>query len=224
MNSSAYMIVEQGTPFEKGAFIPLTLKKTVIGRKSKEWSPDISFQNIHVSREHMAILSGKAGEYFIEDLGSKHGTLLNHQRLSANQVVPLRNSDTISLAGGLITFSFILSALDLTADFAPMLSLATRKDLHLDSIKQELTIKGQACVFSEKEFACIQLLIRNQGHFVSSGEIKEIVWPERKYTVDQTPDVTPEEINALVYRIRKKLPDCIGIENIRSRGYILSVN
>jgi two-component system, OmpR family, response regulator QseB len=222
MKSSAYIIVEQGTPFEKGAFIPLTLKKTIMGRKSKDWTPDIPFQNIHVSREHLAIHSDKAGTFYIEDLDSKHGTWLNHKRLPANQMVPLENSDCISLSGGLIKLSFTISSLELTADFAPMMPYLTTEDFSLDPIKQELTIHEEVCVFSEKEYKCIELLIKNKEQFVSIEEIKEAVWHERKYSEDEVPDVSAEEVNALIYRIRKKLSDKTCIENIRGRGYILA--
>jgi two-component system, OmpR family, response regulator QseB len=217
------IIVEQGTPFEKGAFIPINLKKTILGRKSKDWTPDISFQNIHVSREHLAIHWNEAGKFFIEDLDSKHGTWLNHRRIAPNQMLPLENSDNISLAGGLIIFTFTISSLELTADFAPMMRAVTTEEFILDTIKQELTIQGEVCVFSEKEYKCIELLIYNRDQFVSIEEIKKIVWPERKHPGDEIPDVTSEEINALIYRIRKKLPDTMCIENIRGRGFILSV-
>ncbi|WP_421380878.1 FHA domain-containing protein [Bacillus salacetis] len=221
-SSSSSIIVEQGTPFEKGAFIPINLKKTIIGRKSKDWAPDISFRNIHVSREHLAILSNESGEFFVKDLGSKHGTWLNQRRLTANQMIPLNSSDTISLAGGLIKFSFILSSLELTADFAPMFPPLTTEEFILDTVKQELRVQGDTCVFSEKEFKCIELLINNREQFVSIDKIKETVWQERKHSVDEIPDVTSEEVNALIYRLRKKLHENICVENIRGRGYILS--
>ncbi|RIW38795.1 FHA domain-containing protein [Bacillus salacetis] len=223
MKAAAFMIIEQGTPYENGAFIPLSSRKTIIGRKSKENSPDIPFQNIHISREHAAIIQHQSGEFFIEDLGSKHGTWLNRRPLTANQQIPLRNSDNISLAGGLIKFSFTLTSLELTADLVPMGHAATPKEFQLNPIRQELTVNGAIRVFSEKEFKCLEVLLNNHSQFIYNDDIKETVWPERKHSEDSTPDVTPEEINALIYRIRKKLPECLSIENIRSRGYILSI-
>jgi two-component system, OmpR family, response regulator QseB len=223
MNSSSYIIVEQGTPYEKGAFIPITLPKTVIGRKSKDWTPDIPFQNIHVSREHLAIHCNEAGEFFIEDLDSKHGTWLNHRPLPAIKIIPLKNSDIISLAGGLIKFSFTISSLELTADFSPMMPAVKEDDFKLDSIKQELTVQGKACVFSEKEFKCIEILLQNREQFTPAEEVKKSVWPERVHSGAEIPDVSPEEVNALMYRIRKKAPEIIYIENIRGKGFQLSI-
>ncbi|WP_456273544.1 FHA domain-containing protein [Bacillus sp. AK031] len=223
MNTPSYIIVEQGTPYEKGAFIALHHPKLIIGRKSKNTAPDISFDNIHVSREHLEIHCNDQGQYFVKDLGSKHGTLLNNKPLSHEKEILLKHSDKLVLADGCIKLSFSTSSLELTADLEPIfLETDTYDEFTLDSLKQELTVSGNIYSFSEKEYKGIELLLQQRGHFVSVEEIKKSVWPERLHSNEEFPDVSMEEVNALIYRIRKKTQDLIHIENIRGKGYVLS--
>jgi pSer/pThr/pTyr-binding forkhead associated (FHA) protein len=51
-----------------------------------------------VSRHHASIFQ-REGQYFIEDVGSEHGTWLNGQFLQPNVAYPLSDDDTISIAG-----------------------------------------------------------------------------------------------------------------------------
>ncbi|MEH7438714.1 FHA domain-containing protein [Neobacillus drentensis] len=64
MNVSYFLIVEHGTPFEKGAFIPLDTPNIIIGREGKNWRPDICFNNIFVSRKHINIYQIN-GQFFM---------------------------------------------------------------------------------------------------------------------------------------------------------------
>jgi len=51
-----------------------------------------------VSRRHARIFQ-RGGQYFVEDLGSEHGTWLNEEFLQPNVPYPLSDDDTISIAG-----------------------------------------------------------------------------------------------------------------------------
>lgn len=223
MNISHVLIVEQGTPFEEGAFIPLSGVKTVLGRQGNQWDPDIAFNNVFVSRKHL-IIHRKNGQFFIEDLNSKHGTFLNNQRLKANEQVPLRVTDKITLANELIQLSFSAN-LDVTFDMLPVnKSVAghVATDCYLDPLKQEAVIQEVPYQFSGKEYMCFEYLLQNRDGFVSKEALKKKVWPERCGNAEETPDVSNEEINVLLYRIRRKTQRQICIENIRGKGYILS--
>ncbi|WP_071395034.1 FHA domain-containing protein [Bacillus tuaregi] len=224
MKPLAYLIVESGSPFEKGAFIPINRPQMIVGRRGSNWQPDISFHNIFVSRRHFSI-SLENDIYFIKDLNSKHGTFVNNQPLIPNEEFILKNSAEISIANKLIKMSFSTSNIEQTADIVPTVQMCNWvNSFALDPLKQEMSIQGNAYVFTDKEFKCIELLLSRSNQFVAIDELKSSVWKERTQMVGELPDVSSDEVNALIYRVRKKTRDIIQIENIRGKGYILSFN
>jgi two-component system, OmpR family, response regulator QseB len=226
MDNSPYLIIERGTPFNEGTIISITNPILILGRKGENWNPDLTFDNAFVSRKHAALYS-KNGNFFIKDLDSKHGTFLNNQPLIANKKVPLKHQDKISFAHNQVVLTYITQRLDETMDIKPFLSEIEKRSsasYQLNPIKQELAIDNRVYFFSEKEYKCIEFLIQNRGQFVSKEEIKERVWPERAYSAGLSPDVSQEELNALIYRIRKKAQDNLSIENIRGKGYVLTIS
>lgn len=225
METTPFLIVERGTPFDRGTIIPLASSMIILGRRGEHWNPDISFDNAFVSRKHAALYF-KNGEAFIKDLDSKHGTFLNNAPLIANKKLALYHQDTITLANNLVKLKFITQNLDETLDIGPFMKEIEAKqsvNYQLDPIKQELFVGDAVFPFSEKEFTCIEYLMQKNGQFVSKEELKERVWPERMHTAGITPDVSQEELNALIYRIRKKVDTALSIESIRGKGYVLSV-
>lgn len=223
MSISSYLVVEQGAPFESGAYISLTEQTIILGRRVPNWTPDIVFDNIFISRKHLKIFS-KNQTYYIKDLGSKHGTKVNDEPLPAHQDVMLRDGDTITLSSNCITLKFNTSIKEHTSDFIPLQAPSSPEEqVSLDSNKQSIIVEGESYVFSEKEYQCLELLTHHVDQFVSLEEIKRYVWHERIYEEDQIPDVSSEEVNTLIYRIRKKTPSHFKIENLRGKGYILSV-
>lgn len=224
MEISPFLIVERGTPFDEGTIISLTDAITILGRRGENWDPDLSFDNAFVSRKHAAIYF-KNGNSFIKDLNSKHGTFLNNEPLIANNKIILKHQDKISLANNVVILSYLTKNLDETLDIRPFLKQIEKEistNFQLDPIKQEVVVDNRVYPFSEKEYSCIEFLFQNRGHFVSKEELKECVWPERAHTLGMNPDVSSEELNALIYRIRKKVHENIWIESIRGKGYILS--
>ncbi|MGM1045632.1 MAG: FHA domain-containing protein [Bacillota bacterium] len=224
MDKSSFLMVERGNPYERGDIIPLTSKMIILGRKGKQWDPDISFDNVFVSRKHAALLY-KNGRFFIKDLNSKHGTFVNQERLAPNGEVPLHHADLVALAGDLIILSFSILSMDETMDITPLMKqmavVEALGEVKLDPYKQELVVGEDVYAFSEKEYKCIELLIHHKGQFVSKEQLKLEVWPERSYSIGEIPDVSAEELNALIYRVRKKTRHILSIESIRGKGYIL---
>ncbi|WP_078498249.1 FHA domain-containing protein [Paenibacillus selenitireducens] len=222
----SFLIVKQGVPYQEDTTIPLEKSCVVIGRTTDSAEDtDIAFSSIFVSRKHFAIHE-ENGQYYIEDLDSKNGTYVNHNRLQPNEKTLLQHTDHISLAHGHVLLTFSTYNLNDTIDIVPFLKAANAMlvtDLSLDPIKQELSVHDECFAFSEKEYKCIELLVQNQRQFVSKDEIKTYVWPERSPSIDEIPDVSSEEVNALIYRIRQKTQQVLAIENIRSKGYILSL-
>ncbi|WP_253300760.1 FHA domain-containing protein [Paenibacillus lautus] len=224
MDKSSFLMVERGNPYERGDVIALTKPITVLGRKGQHFDPDIAFDNIFVSRRHAALLY-RNGKFSIKDLNSKHGTFVNQERLAPHDEIPLQHGDTIVLAGDLIVLSFSILSMDETMDITPLIkqlaAVEASGGLRMNPFKQELVYGEDVYAFSEKEYKCMELLINHQGQFVSKDQLKAYVWPERSYGTDEVPDVSSEELNALIYRVRKKTRDVLDIESIRGKGYIL---
>ncbi|WP_339268893.1 FHA domain-containing protein [Paenibacillus sp. FSL K6-1330] len=224
MDKSSFLMVERGNPYERGDVIALTKPITVLGRKGQHFDPDIAFDNIFVSRQHAALLY-RNGKFSIKDLNSKHGTFVNQERLAPHDEISLQHGDTIVLAGDLIVLSFSILSMDETMDITPLIkqlaAVEASGGLRLNPFKQELVYGEDVCAFSEKEYKCMELLVNHQGQFVSKDQLKVYVWPERSYGMDEVPDVSSEELNALIYRVRKKTRGILDIESIRGKGYIL---
>src|SRR2546426_10688170 len=71
-------------------FLPLVACEILIGRKG---DADVVLNNQHVSRHHAKLVKTPEG-YFLQDLGSTHGTFVNETRIE-QQV--LKHGDKISL-------------------------------------------------------------------------------------------------------------------------------
>lgn len=65
---------------------------------------DVVLADVRVSRRHTEISSNDQN-YYVTDLGSANGTLLNSQRLQPHQLTLLQNGDVLSLGDSEITFT-----------------------------------------------------------------------------------------------------------------------
>ena len=72
----------------------------LVGRES---DCDIVLANPAVSRRHLR-LSKRGMEWLVEDLGSRHGTVLNGAPLRENQPTALRDRDRLEVAGSQVVF------------------------------------------------------------------------------------------------------------------------
>ncbi len=79
-----------------------------IGRESKN---DFQLPLTTVSRQHCRI-SFSEDQYFVEDLGSSHGTQLNGQKLNAGEKKLLRNGDALSIAKAKIKVEIVKQQLE----------------------------------------------------------------------------------------------------------------
>jgi pSer/pThr/pTyr-binding forkhead associated (FHA) protein len=74
----ASIIITSGD--KRGEYLPLGQRTSVIGRAE---SLPLQILDDKVSRWHLRIRFDKAaGKYYAEDMGSKHGTFINMQRMS----------------------------------------------------------------------------------------------------------------------------------------------
>ena len=87
---------------ERGTIFPLLLRETLVGRI---YSNHLVVDDRAVSRVHARLTLGDAGVR-VEDLGSRRGTIVNGQRLTA----PALLSDGDELVVGELAFIFAASS------------------------------------------------------------------------------------------------------------------
>lgn len=166
------------------------------------------------------------GKAILYDLGSRHGTEVNGEPLEPHTPHPLQSFDIIKLARGMVVLHFSYMFADQTLEFEPI-SLTQQLHLMEESYsinweKRECTVNGQRIAMSEKEYGFIKVLTDHANQLVPFEDIKKTVWPERSADADGIPDVSMDELNALVYRIRKKYgKDTFTISAVRGSGYVL---
>ncbi|TYR81635.1 FHA domain-containing protein [Priestia megaterium] len=222
MNST--FIIQQGAPFHSGTSIPLPQTSPfIIGRKGEGWLPDLAFQSAYISRKHFKLVY-EQDAYCIIDLNSKHGTKINGERLLPNKPYALKNNDCISIANETAVLTFMTEDMDATLELGPLVKqLDSQNYFTLDPILQKVKVEDEVYVLSDKEYACLSYLLQTHDTFVSKETLKKHIWPER-VTSDDELFVSAEELNSLMYRVRKKVGNKITIEVIRGKGYILRFN
>ncbi|RKP58099.1 FHA domain-containing protein [Cohnella endophytica] len=221
MGLHPYLIVLRGFPYDEGTTLQIQSGNVILGRKNAQLEPDIGFENVFVSRKQASIYYDK-GSYYIMDLESKHGTEVNGNRLIPFTPALLKSSDNISLARGAIYLTFSTKLWEETMDFMPYAQQADLSpECQLDPVRQTMQLRGRSYHFSDKEYRCLEILARNVHQFVGRDELVNYVWPERADD-ESTPSAGSEEVNSLLYRLRKKTNHAIHIESIRGKGYILT--
>jgi DNA-binding winged helix-turn-helix (wHTH) protein len=205
--------------------VNLSTEETLIGRGSNQWIPDLAFTNAFISRRHFVIRK-EQDKAVLYDLGSRHGTEINGVRLTPYTPYPLNNFDIIKLAKGMTVLHFSYVFADHTLEIEP---LSITRQLEVPELpltihweKRECMVQGKRIPMSEKEYLLIRVLYENANRLVPLEEIKSRVWPERSPGAEGVPDVTLDELNALVYRVRKKYgKETFLISTVRGSGYVL---
>lgn len=90
-------------------------------------------------------------------------------------------------------------------------------DLSMDLLSREVTRAGQRIELQSREFALLELLMRNPGRPITKTMILEHVWD---YSFDPQTNV----VDVLVHRLRAKLDKDFAvklIQTIRGVGYVL---
>ena len=226
----AYLQIEEGTPYGKGTYIPLDENSFIVGRSTNSFSADISFENLLISRNHCC-LKYCNGEWNISDLGSKHGTSVNEQPIAAHKGYMLKSGDKVVLASGIVVFRFVISLeFDKTLDFDRTQSMKIKDALAFDShveidfARMNLLVDNQVISLSVKEWLLLESLYRQRGKLVSYEEIKKAVWSERYMTDNDFSVVGFDEVNMVIYRLRRKFRNYSKkIKTIRGRGCILDL-
>ncbi|GAA3404350.1 hypothetical protein GCM10020370_23410 [Paenibacillus hodogayensis] len=190
--------------------------------------PDFSFTNAFISRKHLLIRKeGDAAVLY--DLGSRHGTEINGVRAEPHKPYTLQTSDMIKLARGMnvIHFSYLFG--EQTLELEPLSVTQQLEEpqgeLSIQWEKRECVVGGKRIVMSEKEYLFIHLLYKHANTLVAINDIKQTVWYDRALGPKGIPDVSMDELNALLYRVRKKYgKDTFLISAVRGSGYILELD
>ncbi|UZJ78676.1 FHA domain-containing protein [Fictibacillus sp. KU28468] len=217
-----HLLIERGQPYEN-EFVHLK-RKISIGRFGSEPAPGIAFHIPLVSRQHCVIDCEKPSPMLI-DLGSKHGTWLNGMRLLPQKEYGLSSGDQITLVNGMISMKYITVNDQETMDWDPLkpFRLPTEDFIDIHELLQKVRVHQKDIHFSHKEFQCFKLLYSSLGQFVSKEEIKRHAWSERDLLDGRVPDVGSDELNSLIYRVRKKLSPYMHIESVLRKGFVMAV-
>lgn len=227
---NAILVIEYGDPYNVNSEINLNLSKLMIGRPWKTSHPDIAFTNPQISRSH-ALIKHENDHYVLIDLDSKHGTKVNNISLQPHHPHTLYHGDSIDLAKGaaLISFKGIHDSEDATTvdlvTFNTSRPVSSHSGLEIDLQRREIVLNGQPLLLSGKDMELLLELYINRNKAVSYDVIRAKVWPERITSHNSgIPDVGSDEINALVYRLRKRLGTCGSlIVTIPRFGYRLDL-
>ncbi|WP_246188025.1 FHA domain-containing protein [Paenibacillus tengchongensis] len=198
----------------------------LVGRASRLITPDMAFTNAFISRKHF-VIRREQDKAVLYDLGSRHGTEINGVPLTPHMPYPLNNFDIIKLARGMVVLDFSYMFADQTLDIGPLsitsyLEIPQLPPLTIHWEKRECVVDGRRIRMSEKEYLLIRVLHENANRLVPLSEIKSRVWPERLAGSHGVTDVTLDELNALIYRVRKKYgKNTFLISAVRGGGYML---
>lgn len=225
MDNFACLYVVRGEPYRSGTCVNLSTDETVVGRISNQLTPDVAFTNAFISRQHVVIRK-ENDKAVLYDLGSRHGTEINGVQVTPHEPYILNNFDIIKLAKGMTVLHFSYMFADQTLEIEP-LSITRQLEavdlpLTIQWEKRECVVQGKRIPMSEKEYLLIRVLYENANRLVPIEEIKSKVWPERMQGAEGDLDVTLDELNTLIYRVRKKYgKDTFLISAVRGIGYVL---
>ena len=225
----AFILVRRGSYEDAGKVFTLSKPVTVIGRITTQNKPDIELNDEVVSRRHVEIILKDDG-YWIKDLGSTNGTMLNDDRIIADNMYQLKHNSKIGLgldgASARILLIFmesedtnVIQRTEDTGDQSEEMSAVTW--LSVDERKKEVVVDGEKKKLSKKEYELLLFLYKNAGNVCSRDEIIRVVWSESKdpYAIS---DAT---IDQLVHRLRERVePDPANPSRIISKksfGYML---
>lgn len=192
----------------QGVELPLKDGPCLLGRDP---DCDLVLLDNYASRQHCWV-EPRGTEWWLRDLGSRNGTLVNNERVSLERL--LHDSDLIVIGTTHIRFS------DPEETRVYSASLAKLPRLLLDHGARTARINGVPLEppLSLKQWQLIVLLCERRGCVVTKDEIAEGVWPEAEG------NIFDHQIDKLVSRLRARL-GLAGddlIETIYGVGYRLN--
>jgi len=205
----AFIIVKRGDAEDIGKTFTLNKPVAVVGRRTSQHEPDIELNSDVISRRHIEILL-KDDRYWVKDLASTNGTMLNDDKIIAGNLYELKHNSKIGLgvegtsAHTVLVFkesedtNIIHKKQSPSGKTGEALPVAWLK---IDEGKKEALVDGKQKNLSRKEYELILFLYKNAGNVCSRDEIIEAVWPESK----DSSAISDATIDQLVHRLREKV-------------------
>lgn len=203
----AFIVVNRGNSEDSGRIFPLTGPLTVLGRRTLQSKPDIELTDEVVSRRHIEITL-RGDKYWLKDLGSTNGTLLNDDRIISGNEYELKHNSRIGLGleGASARIVLVFKETEDTNIILGKGAVAPEKTsavswLKIDDKKKEALIDGKPAKLSRKEYELLLFLYRNAGDVCSRDRIIEAVWSESK----DPSAISDATIDQLIHRLREKV-------------------
>lgn len=225
----AFIIVKSGDAEDIGKTFTLSNPVSVVGRRTSEHKPDIELNADVISRRHIEILL-KDDRYWVKDLGSTNGTMLNDDRIISGNLYELKHNSKLGLGveGASAHTLLVFKESEGTSIMHRKRAAAGKHVgavkvawLKIDERKKEVIIDGEDKKLSRKEYELLLFLYKNAGNVCSRDEIIEAVWPESK----DSSAISDATIDQLIHRLRSRVePEPANPSRIISKksfGYIL---
>ncbi len=180
---------------------------TTLGRAA---SCQVVLDNDFTSRRHAQIVR-RDEVYWLRDLGSKNGTLLDGQMVTHEALL----TDGAEITIGPVVLRFVDPAATRTQP-----TLALSAGLRVDSLSREVWVQGQklAPPLTAKQFDLLLYLYQRAGEAISKDELAAAVWPEANSEA-----IYNYQIDKMVSRVRERLGK-EWIETVWGYGYRLRVS
>lgn len=206
-NQVAKLIIRAGMAGRVGQEIPLEYDVLTIGRAN---SCQIVVADDFASRRHAQIVR-REESYWLRDLASKNGTLLDDQPVTEEMAL----MDGAMIRIGEVRLQFVDPAATRTH---PGLTTA-EATLWVDEQRREVWLQGEKLDprLSVKQFALLRYLYHRAGEVVSKDELAVAVWPE---VADGA--VYDYQVDKMVSRVRERIGK-EWIETVWGYGYRLQV-
>lgn len=204
MDNVAKLIVQEGLGRIGQEFL-LRDDVTTLGRAI---SCQVVIDHDFASRRHAQIFR-RDELYWLRDLGSKNGTLLDNEPVTTE--APLADGAEIRI--GPVVLRFVDPAATRTQ---PGLTAAL---LQVETVAREVWLHGQKLTppLTAKQFDLLLYLHQRAGKAVSKDELAAAVWPE-----DRSEAVYDYQIDKMVSRVRERIGK-EWIETVWGYGYRLKL-
>jgi hypothetical protein len=200
----AFIVVKKGDAEDAGKIFALSKANTFIGRRTLQFTPEIDLNSEVVSRRHVEIVQ-KDGRYFLRDLGSTNGTMLDDDRILPGKLYELKHNSKIGLGvEGESTFIILQFKETEGTNIIDRKKAAPRARvawLKIDEARKEAWVDRKAVKLSKKEYELLVYLYGNAGKICSRDEIIKAVWPESK----DPAAISDATIDQLIHRLREKV-------------------
>jgi pSer/pThr/pTyr-binding forkhead associated (FHA) protein len=223
----AFLIVKRGDAEDIGKVFTLTKPVLIVGRRTAQYAPDIELNDEVVSRRHVEIQL-KGDRYFVRDLGSTNGTMLDDDRILPGNLYELKHNGKIGLGVDGDSAHIVMVFKESESTNIIKEASAARRGripavawLKIDEGKKEVWVDKKQKRLSKKEYDLMLFLYGNAGNICSRDEIIEAVWPESK----DPGAISDATIDQLIHRLREKVePEPAKPSRIISKkafGYML---